>query len=209
MSSSTDDDAEDSIRRAQAGEPEAIAALIRRYQGELARYVARKAGSLVLKRESEDDLVQSSIREVLQALPKIEFEGGEQGFKAWLFKAALRKVLDRQRFYRRKRRDIGREAPAGTESSSGWSLDQLEYLRTRVLSPSEAVVHREDLERLAAAIDALPEMQRRALVLAYFDGCPHREIAARLDRTETAVRSLVSRALARLARLLLAEPGSD
>jgi DNA-directed RNA polymerase specialized sigma24 family protein len=57
------------------------------------------------------------------------------------------------------------------------------------------------------AFDELPADQRRVILLARIDGLAHEEIARRLGRTPLATRSLLSRALARLA-LILEQPDS-
>jgi len=63
-----------------------------------------------------------------------------------------------------------------------------------------------DSDDLIAELRALPPRQRAALVLRYYEGMSFEEIAALLGTGENAVRSNVSRALARL-RITLA--GSD
>lgn len=48
-------------------------------------------------------------------------------------------------------------------------------------------------DELAAAVAALPAMQRAAIVLHYLDDLPVREVARLLNRSEKAVESLLSR----------------
>lgn len=55
-------------------------------------------------------------------------------------------------------------------------------------------------EDLAAALAALPAMQRAALILRYLDDLPVREVARLLGRSEKAVESLLSRGRATLRR---------
>lgn len=57
-------------------------------------------------------------------------------------------------------------------------------------------------ERLAALIAMLPEEQREALRLAYFDGCTYREVATRLGIPEGTAKSRLRLALARLREQL-------
>ncbi|MFG0318435.1 MAG: RNA polymerase sigma factor, partial [Planctomycetota bacterium JB042] len=60
----------------------------------------------------------------------------------------------------------------------------------------------EELRRVARAFEELPPRDRDALRLARVEGLSHREIADRLGVNEGASRMLLSRAAARLARLL-------
>jgi RNA polymerase sigma-70 factor (ECF subfamily) len=64
--------------------------------------------------------------------------------------------------------------------------------------------------RVRAAVDALPEQQRLATVLARFHGCSHEEVAEVMGTTVPAVKSLLMRARDRLRRVLadLAMPGA-
>ena len=57
-------------------------------------------------------------------------------------------------------------------------------------------------DRVREAVGQLPERQRLAVILHRFDGLPHREIAAALDTTESAIESLLARAYAALRNLL-------
>ena len=61
---------------------------------------------------------------------------------------------------------------------------------------------REELERIESAFDRLPEEYREVITLARIAGLSRAEIAERMGRREGAVRTLLSRALARLAELL-------
>ena len=56
--------------------------------------------------------------------------------------------------------------------------------------------------RLAAALEALPEAQREALVLHYWQGLTLAEVAGRLGRTPPAVAGLLQRGLKALRTVL-------
>jgi RNA polymerase sigma-70 factor (ECF subfamily) len=60
----------------------------------------------------------------------------------------------------------------------------------------------DDREAIVAALGALPESQRAAVVLCYLEGMPVRDAADVLKRSEAATESLLSRAKARLRELL-------
>ena len=66
----------------------------------------------------------------------------------------------------------------------------------------------EELEHLASAFAALPPDWREVILLARVRGLSHAEIARTLGRTESATRTLLSRALARLATELEATRGA-
>jgi RNA polymerase sigma-70 factor (sigma-E family) len=65
-----------------------------------------------------------------------------------------------------------------------------------------------DHEELLAELRQLPAKQRAAVVLRYYEGLSFAEIAAELGSGENAVRSNISRALARL-RIAMADAPAD
>lgn len=62
----------------------------------------------------------------------------------------------------------------------------------------QRVEEKDDLERLLQAIERLPEEQRKALTMRFFDELSHAEIAEALGRTETSARVLLHRTVAGL-----------
>ena len=72
----------------------------------------------------------------------------------------------------------------------------------RVTGPADRALRAEEVARLEAAIDRLPDEQREAITLVHLAGLPHADVAERLDKTDGALRQLLYRAKARLAVLL-------
>jgi RNA polymerase sigma-70 factor (ECF subfamily) len=72
-------------------------------------------------------------------------------------------------------------------------------------APLEAAERRQDRERVAAALRALPSEQRHVLELSYFEGLSQSEIAARLGDPLGTVKTRVRLGMEKLAGLL-AEP---
>ncbi len=183
------------VERASHGDEHAIESLIERLLPGLDRFLRRRAGALILTRESGTDLVQSVCREALERLAdeRLEYRG-EAEFKQWLYHAAELKLKNRHRFYGRDRRDPGREAPIDRETL-------VEHLYRSMHTPSQEVVRREEVERLDQAFEGLDERARRIIVFFHVDGLSHREIAERMQIEESHSRTLLTRAMARLARL--------
>ena len=61
-------------------------------------------------------------------------------------------------------------------------------------------------ERVHAAVSDLPELERRAIELAYFGGLTYREVAAMLDTPEGTIKSRIRAGLRRM-RGSLADAG--
>ncbi len=178
----------------------ALEELLARHLGALEAYVRRRSGRLLAGRDHPSDLVQSTVREVLQNLSRFQ-HGGESGFVRWLFRTADRKVVDRGRYWRAQRRDAARDAAVAPDEAG------LPAGGVDAASPSRIASGREELERVDRALQELPEDYRSVILLSRFLDRPYAEIAPLLDRSEGACRILLHRALARLA-LLLEEPES-
>ena len=190
---------------AKAGDPHAFEQLYARHLPRLEAYLRLQAGALVRRKESISDLAQSVCLELLGELSSIDYRG-EAAFRAWLYRAAERKILDRARFWAAEKRDAVRESPARAAGSTSVSgvLDSYRSFCT----PSRAVAAREELDRVEAAFAGLPEHYRDVIVRARLLGLSHAEIAAELDKSEGAVRTLLCRALAELSERLQREDGS-
>jgi RNA polymerase sigma factor (sigma-70 family) len=72
----------------------------------------------------------------------------------------------------------------------------------REASPSAGAAAEEQFERLERAMDRLPEAARQVLLLCRVVGLTTREIAGRIERSESAVRSRLRRAGLRLLAAL-------
>jgi RNA polymerase sigma factor (sigma-70 family) len=180
-----------SILSATRGDATAIDEVLRAYLPRLQRFVHLRLGAHLRGREDTVDIVQSTVRELL-AEPDFEWRG-ETEFRAWLFQAALNKVREKARFHAAGKRALGREVAADAGGASGLG-DAIRDLA----SPSRVAMAKEELERLEAAFAQLTEPQREVLTLSRIAELPHAAIAARMGKSEVAVRQLLVRAMAAL-----------
>jgi RNA polymerase sigma-70 factor (ECF subfamily) len=116
---------------------------------------------------------------------------------AWLRTALARNLADELRRLRADRRDAGRERSldAALEASAASVAG---FLAAAQSSPSERADRDEQQLRLAAALGDLPDAQRRAVELHYFQQRPVAVIAAELGKTPAAVAGLLKRGLKQL-----------
>jgi RNA polymerase sigma-70 factor (ECF subfamily) len=177
------------VDSASRGDSAAVDVLLERYLPGLRAFVRLRAGPLLRARESASDLVQSVCREVLEHVDRFQYRS-EGLFKQWLFTTAARKLADRCDFVQAQRRDVRRDAPlddAGAEACRS------------LLTPSRELIAREEIEATERALLALDDDHREVIVLARVVGLSAKEIGEQMERSETAVRSLLHRALAELA----------
>ena len=96
--------------------------------------------------------------------------------RAWLYRVAHNRCIDHLR----------RPVPPPSEI--------FEMSRKPLLDPVEEAQRRDDLRRLVADVGRLPEQQRSALLMREIDGLSYADLAAALDVTIPAVKSLLVRA---------------
>ena len=192
---STDDDL---VARAAGGDAAARDALFASHQDALRAFVRLRLGARLRSREESLDLAQSVVREALEDLPRFEMRR-EGGFRRWLLLRAENKIQDRGRFWSRARRDPALETALGGDDGEDRAVAAA---LSSLATPSRDAQSREELQRLESAFARLSEDQRRVILLARIGGLSHEEVAAEMGRTVLATRSLLARAMARLAVLL-------
>jgi len=160
-------------------------------------FVRAHMGTRLRARESTADLVQSVCRELLTHQGRFQHPN-EGAFQSWLFTTARRKIAHRARELGRHKRAADRELDGLSEST----VAQLGAAYARISSPSGRALRAEEISRLEAAIDALPDDQREVITLAHLVGLSRAAIGAEMGKSEEAVRALLHRAMAKLALLL-------
>jgi RNA polymerase sigma-70 factor (ECF subfamily) len=139
------------------------------------------------------DMVQGAVLTAVQQFSPFEGKSLEE-LQAWLIAIVRNEARQTQRHWRR-RRSVSREVPlcrdsVGLELSDGKSSIWHQTMR------------RERATRLFAAMERLAADDREVISLRHFGGLSHAEIAARMGRSEAAVRQLWIGALGRLRREL-------
>jgi RNA polymerase sigma-70 factor (ECF subfamily) len=148
------------------------------------------------------DLVQQTMLQACRALEA--FRGrGDAELAAWLRAILARNLAHAARDLGRDKRDVARER--SLEQALGQSSARLgAFLAADQSSPSERAQHNEQAVLLAAALETLPDAQREALVLHYWQAWTLPQIARHLGRTPAAVAGLVQRGLKQLRACLRA-----
>ena len=198
------DDTTELAERAARGDARAVEILLERHLPSLRAYVRGRLGAELRALESVSDLVQSTCREVLEHGERFRHPS-PSAFRRWLFTTAARKVSDRLERQRAQKRDAPRAVRIGT--ASGVTESRLFACYQRFSRPDERLELADELARVEAALDRLSDEQREVLLLAHVAELTRAEIAERLGKSEVAVRSILHRALARVALELGAERG--
>lgn len=176
------DSDEDLANLAAHGERAAFETLVRRHKGPLFAFVRRYVG----QRDDAHDVLQDAFLAAWLALHRYD---SSRPFLPWLRTIALNKCRDFGRRQRVRRLLLLAKAaepePESIPSPDINAPDAVEALR---------------LQRLDAAIAALPGFYKEPLLLTAVSGLSHLEAAAMLKTTPKAVEMRLRRARLRLAR---------
>lgn len=181
---------------ASRGDAPALSGLIESYLPRLRQYVRMNLGQDLRRRFSAEDIVQSVCVELTERADALHFET-EHGFRAWLFKAALHKIIEKARHHHRAKRNIDREAPDAIDE--GGDLDVALQI---VTTPSRQMAAREGIEHIERAIESLSDDHREVIALVRIAGLPHEVVAKEMNRSVAAVRKLLGRALLKVSQIL-------
>ena len=177
------DDA-DAVARSRDGDLDAYAVLVARYT-----LRAHRAAWLLGAGEDADDVVQEAFVKAFRGLPK--FRSGEP-FAPWLVSIVANETKNLLRSRHRR-------------NALTLRLSALEPDAATPDTPFEEAVAGERRTRLLAAVNALPDRERQALICRYFLDLSEAETAQVLRWPLGSVKSRTSRALGRLRGLVPAE----
>ncbi len=171
--------------------------LILSYQARLLRVLKHIVGSGT----TAEDLVQDVFLRVWRARKNYQ---PTAKFSTWVFHIAHNVASNALRDRNRKKEV--QVASTGEQNSAVFSLDQVALASTGMM-PVRKLDKAERAEMVRAAVEALNDRQRTALLLCKFEGLSYQEIAETMDLSVQAVKSLLSRARVNLKTLL--EPYLD
>lgn len=172
------------LRRVAAGDGPACAALLDRHLGRIVALAWRMLGS----HAEAEDVAQEVFLRAWQQAP--QWRPGAARFATWLHRVAVNLCLDRLR----RRREVGLDSAGDPPGDD--------------LHPGSALQRRAVADRVGAALAALPERQRTAIVLCHFQELGNVEAAAVMEIGVEAVESLLARGRRKL-RALLADQAAD
>jgi RNA polymerase sigma-70 factor (ECF subfamily) len=157
------------IALVQAGNSDAFAEIIDKYQIPIQRYLYRLTGDYELARDLAQDTFVQAYKGILKTKEDISF-------KAWLYRIATNNAWQ----HRRRKKLI-----------SFITLD--DTTKSNQQSGEVQDININDRMEIQEALIKVPEEQRTCLVLHFVEGFKYKEIAATLGISEDAVRMRVAR----------------
>jgi RNA polymerase sigma-70 factor (ECF subfamily) len=169
------------------GDPDALAALLARYQNRLYRYLLR----VVREPAAAEDLFQQTWLRVVEHAGRYD---PRRSFEAWLLTLARHLAID----HLRRIRPESLDEPAAEESAA----TRGENLASPGPSPLDRSVARERAARLGAALADLPALYREVLTLRFEEEMKLEEIAEVTCAPLSTVKTRLRRGLEGLRRTL-------
>ncbi len=188
------------IDRARQRDEAAMAELLNVHAQRLLESVRAELGDRVRQRLESQDVMQQVYLDALRDIDQF-VERGHDSFFSWLRRIAVNRIcdVDRKQFRTAKRGAEVRAADLARDASMVRLLDELAGTMT---SPSAAADLGDRILLLQRSLDRLNEDHREAIRLRYLSQLSVAETAAKMGRSERAIRSLCVRALINLRELL-------
>lgn len=194
----------DLVARVQAHDSAALAEFMELRRGQLTAFIQRQLGAQLRRKVEPEDVFQEMSAEAVRALEHADLKDRDPF--GWLCKLAERKIIDLHRkHFDAQKRDAGREVPLAAPSSDERRHGLIELLVASFTTPSAAFSRNIREDRLQAALHQLPQDQQEALRLRYVENLPSKEIAEKLQKSDAAIRVMLTRSLKRLQGLLEGE----
>jgi len=171
------------LGRIARGDQSAFADLYDRH----ARLVYSLALRILQERADAEDVVQEVFAQVWDQAGRYDASRGSVA--AWMLMLARSRAIDRLRARR-----------ARPESAA--AADDPESVVDVAAAQDLALLSAEQTARLQRALAELPEAQRTALELAYYEGLTHAEVAARLAQPLGTVKTRIRQAVIKLRESL-------
>jgi RNA polymerase sigma-70 factor (ECF subfamily) len=166
------------LQRIAAADPEAFAEFYDRHAAAVFGLLTR----LLPQRGDAEDVLQETFCQVWRQANR--YDGARACPRGWLLMLARSRALDHLR----------RQRPAGDIAGVGEPF--------QVTDATQPAQRNEAAELIRAALSQLPEEQRSALSLAFYDGLSYRQVADRQAVQLGTAKTRIRLALARLRSLL-------
>lgn len=183
IQASIEDSDESLMRLIQQGNHQAFAMLVRRHTQRFFASAYRLCGNAT----QAEDMVQEAFLKIWQKPSLWKNDKGAK-FTTWFYRILINMNIDA---LRKSRRHVG-DGP-------------LEYMADKAPSPEAAFAMNEEQAQLEAALLSLPERQRTALNLCFYDGLTNAEAADIMGVKIKALESLLMRAKAGLKEYFTAQ----
>ncbi|WP_455383682.1 sigma-70 family RNA polymerase sigma factor [Salinispira pacifica] len=176
------------MRRVARGEKDAL--------GELYDLYGRLVYSVALHFVHDTNVAEEITQDVFVTIwtKARDYNPEKAGVSTWMLRITRNRSIDELRRHK-SRRDI----PVGSTMEV---VQNTNSANSEEEDPENLALREWDRVRIVQAVDSLPEQQREALRLAYFQDLTHREIAEELNEPLGTVKSRIRMGLQKLRKML-------
>jgi RNA polymerase sigma-70 factor (ECF subfamily) len=201
-------DEADLLRRAKAGDQQALALLFALYRDRLRKMVRLRLDHRMAGRVDTSDVLQDAYLDVARRFPEYA-AAPTVPFYLWLRALTGQRLVSLHRHHLgAEMRDAGREVSlcrGALPTASSASLAQ--QLLAGLTSPTQAAIRGEMQLRLQEALNSMDPIDREVVVLRHFEELSNTEAAEVLGIETAAASKRYIRAIRRLKAILDAVPG--
>ncbi len=185
------------LRRAQAGNAEALDALFQKYYERVRRVVRMRLGRQLRSRLDSGDILQETFLAALKSFDRFEVRD-ESAFVHWLSRIAEHQIRDAADYHGAQKRDMARQVPLDAgDDSRRLGID----LVSQGMLPAEAVSRDEDTALLEDCLADMPDEYRELIIMREYVGASWETIAEETGRpSPDAARMKHSTAMVELAK---------
>jgi RNA polymerase sigma-70 factor (ECF subfamily) len=176
------------VERAQRGDKLAFELLVSKYERKLQRLLSR----LVRDPAEVEDVAQEAFIKAYRALPTFR---GDSAFYTWLYRIGINTAKNHLAAQ-------GRKVPALSDLPGEEGDEDGGALGRDANTPEDELMSRQVAETVNAAMQALPEELRSAIMLREIEGMSYEDIAAMMNCPIGTVRSRIFRAREAIAAQL-------
>ena len=188
----------DAIRN---GDADALGEFIDAKRRPLLAFIERKLGAALRRKVEAEDILQEACADAVRSLDDIDLSDRDP-FN-WLCQVCERRIIDaHRRFFEAQKRDAAKERPLSSRGASGSQGGLINLLVASLTTPSQAFSRNAREATLLEALARLSEQQQEALRLRYVENLPSKQIAEKLDKSDAAIRVMLTRSIKKLNGLL-------
>ena len=196
----TETEIEQLEEKVRGGDNTALGDLLEHYRPRLLNFIKQQMSASLQQKLDPDDVLQEISISCVNSLGSVDLS--QRRPFDWICQVARRRIIDAARHYKgADKRSLDREVPL----AGGAGPDQggfIQMLVASITSPSRAFSRDQREFQLQQAIEQLPPDSRDALRMRYVESLPTKEIATRMNKSDGAVRVLLTRSLKKLQGLL-------
>ncbi|BET68159.1 RNA polymerase sigma factor RpoE [Opitutales bacterium ASA1] len=173
------------VDRFRAGDSSAFDEMVHRYWDRIYAMVSQ----LLRNQQDAEEVTQDAFIRAHRGLTHFR---GESSFSTWLYQIATNLARNRYWYWWRRKRDksLSFDAPVSADCETTLA----EVIPAEVITPEDATVTQEFVDRVASGMEMLSEKHREILILRNVQNLAYEEIAEILSISVGTVKSRIARA---------------